>query len=190
MVGFRGVRLAKVATHNDIAYASDAAIALPWAGKMNMTPKEAKQDLYYDDMQYVAYNDLKGYDVELRVAQVDFNTLETLGAGTFDAITNTFNETMSVSGGEYRLGFIVDNPDHLPFYIVFRSFMIASIKPDSFVSSRETITPNEMIITGAIGDVLTVGLSYKSTMKLLPDKSNLAGCNAFISAAEVFPGYC
>ncbi|GHU80223.1 hypothetical protein AGMMS49992_33050 [Clostridia bacterium] len=187
MVGFKRVNLAPVVTNTTDAYVTEAAMSLPWAGKMSLTPKETSQDIYYDDDLYLTIKELRGYEVELRMAQIEFEVLQTLGLGTFDEDTNTFNENMQVVGGEYALRFVADTPDRLPFYYNFRSFKITEITPDSFATKTDSLTPNELIIKGSISSVLATGLSYKSIMKLLPNSSNLNACNAFLTDAETYP---
>jgi hypothetical protein len=187
MVGFKSIYLAKVTTHTAAAYATAAAKPLPYAGKMSLTKKETTQDLYYDDGLYISLKDLKGYDAELRVAQLSFDMMSALGLGEFDEDTNSFMENMSISGGEYSLRFIADTADHLPYYVNFLSFMVTSITPDNYGSMTESLTPNEWIITGSISNVQTTGLTYKRVMKLLDDKSNAEECLAFLTGADTYP---
>jgi hypothetical protein len=187
MVGFKSIYLAPVTTHTAAAYETGAAVHMPCAGKMNMTKKETTQDLYYDDALYISAKDLKGYDVELRVAQLSFEMMEELGLGTYDTSRNLFKENMALNGKEYSLRFVANTADNHPYYINFRSFQVTSVTPDNYGTMTESLTPNEWIIGGTISAPQTAGLNYKDVMKLLDDGSNQADCLAFLTSAETYP---
>jgi hypothetical protein len=187
IVGFKGIHIAPVTTHTATEYETEAAYELPYAGSMTMTDKLTEQDLYYDDAVYYSMKDMRGRDAEIRMAQVSFEWLETLGLGTYDATTGTFHANMNVTGKEYSLRFIADTVAHNPFYFKFRSFQVTGLKLGDFTTLSNTATANDWIMTGTVTECRTVGLTYMDMMQLADDKSNLAACTAFISGAETFP---
>jgi len=164
-----------------------ATISIPYAGGMDLTADETEQKLYYDDGLYASISDFKGYDAEIKVAEMDFQTLEDLGLGTYDSTANTFQENMTLPGTEYSLRFIADTVDRIPRYVNFRSFKIKSIRNDSYQTLGDNIAVSEVIIKGTIGPMQPPSLSYKAIMGLLDDKSNQAACDTFLTGAETYP---
>ena len=52
IIGFKGVALAPVTENSITAYKTEAAMSVQFAGSMTRTPKETKQDIFYDDNLY------------------------------------------------------------------------------------------------------------------------------------------
>jgi len=186
-IGLRGIYLAKVTQDDGLGYTTDAAIALPWAGKLTFMPKENKHILYYDDALYATFQDYKGSDIEIRLAEIDFEALEAFGAGTYDPLTQSFEAKMGFTSAAYGLRFISDTVSKLPNYYKFRNFHITGIREDCWTTKGDNITANEIIISGFVSKPVYPGVEYKAIMRLLEDGTNQAACDTFLSGAEVLP---
>ena len=163
--GFKGIALAPVTENTLTSYKTSAAESLPYAGSMSRTSKESSTDLYYDDDLYAQIKNVMGEDVELHMAEADFNA----------------------AGKEYALRFVVDTVSGLPFYFNYRLFQLTGIKFDNFTTKQDSVTVCEVIITGVFKRPNMAGLAPWAVMQLKDDKSNQAKCTAFITAAETKP---
>ena len=70
LIGFKGVALAPVITNSITEYETGEALAVQFAGSMTRTPKETKQDIFYDDNLYAQIQDVTGDDVVVRFAEI------------------------------------------------------------------------------------------------------------------------
>lgn len=187
IIGFKGVALAPVTTDTVAAYVSDVGVAMPYAGQMSRTTKESKTDVYYDDDLYAQLRNVTGEDVELRMAEVPFDMLETLGLGTYDETTETLEANFSITGKYFALRCVADTVSGLPFYFNYRMFEITGVKFDNFASKKDSASVVEVIISGVFKKPQLATLKPWAVMQLKEDGSNAAACTAFLTAAETKP---
>lgn len=185
--GFRGLALAPVTTNTLAAYVTGAGEALPCAGSMSRTVKEASTNLYYDDDLYAQVRSVMGEDVEIRVAEVPLARMAALGLGVYDAETQTLEANFGVSGKEYALRFVVDTVSGLPYYFNYRLFEMTGVRFDNFASKKDSASVCEVIIKGVLKRPCLASLAPWAVMQLADDKSNQAACTAFLTAAETKP---
>ena len=186
IIGFKGVTLAPITADTVLAYTTGAAVALQFAGNMSRTPKENTQDFYYDDDLYAQIRNNVGEDVELRVAEVPLAQLETLGLGSFDEDSQTFEADFSISGKYFSTRFVLDTIDGLPFYALYRVFQVTNVRFDNFQTKNNSPAVCEVIITGVFKRPQLAGLKPWMMMQLKEDKSNQDECNALLSLAEPY----
>lgn len=186
--GFKGLALAPITTNTLTSYVTGTGTALPYAGSMTRTSKESTTDLYYDDDLYAQIKDVKGEDVELRMAEVPLDKMASLGLGTYDEDTETLEADFNVAGKEYAMRFVVDTVSGLPYYFNYRVFALTGIRFDNFTTKQDNVTVCEVIITGVLKRPALPGLMPWAVMQLKDDKSNLDACTAFLTAAESKPG--
>ena len=186
-IGFKGIALAEVTENTMIAYKTGAAVPLEYAGKMDRTAKEAKQDLYYDDELYMQIKDITGEDVEIRVAEVPLAQMAAFGLGEFDPTTQTLEGGFSIPNKEYALRCVIDTVSKLPFYFNYRLFEMNGIRFDNFATKGDSITVCEVIITGVFKQPKMASLKPYAVMQLKEDNSNEAACVAFLAGAEEKP---
>lgn len=187
LTGFSQLALAPVTENTLTSYKTGVGAALPNAGGMTRTAKESTTDLYYDDDLYAQIKDVKGEDVEIRLAEIDVNRLVELGLGTYDEATGVFEGEFNIAGKEFALRFAADTADGLPSYFNYRVFQLSGIKYDSHTTKKDSVTACEVIMTGVLKRPQLPGLAPWAMMQLKEDKSNLAACTAFLTAAETKP---
>lgn len=187
ITGLRGIALAPITENTAESYKASAAnIALPHVKSMTRTTKETSQDLYYDDMLYMSVKSVLGEEVEMRFAEVDMQTLETLGLGSYDASTNTFEGDFNVTGKQYALCCIADTASNLPFYMRWRVFELSSVTFDSFNTKGDSLAVSEIIIKGTFTKpLLSSAKPYK--WKLAQSADELTACETWMKAAETLP---
>jgi hypothetical protein len=189
MVGFKSIYLATVTKDDATGYVDEDPVALPYAGKMTMTPKETQQDLYYDDALQLSLRDLKGYDTEINLGSVDLETLEELGLGIYDSVTGTLDEQMIPTPKTRSLRFIADTTDKLPFAVKYRNFTITSIRETGFTTRGDSIAVNEVVIYGTISQPMYTGAAYRTKLQMLEGDPhpNQAAFDALVTDAETLP---
>ena len=173
ILGLRGIVLGKV-TKNDITgYESEAAdINLPYAGAMNRTSKEKKQDIYYDDTLYAQVNEILGEEVEIRLGEVDTETLKTLGLGDYDEATEIFEGGFTPPPAQYSLRFITDTVGRLPYYFNYRVFDLTGWRFDNFATKGDSIKVCEVIVTGTFKQPSMAGVRPYAIMRASAEGDN------------------
>jgi len=188
IIGLRGIALAKVTENEITGYSSAAAtINLPYAGAMNRTAKEKKQDIYYDDTLYAQINEVTGEDVEIRLGEVDPATLAELGLGSYDDTTGIFEGSFTPAQETYSLRMITDTLGKLPTYWNYRVFDLTGWKYDNFSTKGDSINVCEVIITGVFKEPAMPTVKPYAYMRLDEDEDNKAACEAFLANGETFP---
>ena len=182
--GFRGLALAPVTTNTLTAYASSAAVELPYAGSLSRTQKTSSTDLYYDDDLYAQVRSVAGEDAEIRVAEVPLSRMAELGLGTYDADTETLEADFGVTGKEYALRFVVDTVAGLPYYFNYRVFELTGIRFDNFATRKDSATVCEVVLSGVLKRPQLASLAPWAGMQLKDDKSNAAACQSWLTAGE------
>lgn len=187
ITGLKGVTLAPITTNTAESYVAGAAsLSLPYVKSMTRTVKETSQDLYYDDTLYLSSKNILGEEVEMRFAEVDLQMLETLGLGTYDSATNSFEGNFNVQGKQYALCCVADTVSKLPFYMRWRVFELSSITYDSFNTRGDSLTVAEVIIKGTFTQPLMSSVKpYK--WRLAQDANELTACETWMKAAETLP---
>jgi hypothetical protein len=187
IIGFKGLALAPVTEDSIIAYESQAAEPLPYAGTMSRTPKESTQDLYYDDDLYAQIKDISGDDVEIRLAEMSLSDIAKYGLGTYDTLTRTLEADFNAKGEVYALRCICDTVDHLPYYFNYRVFEISNIRFDNFQTKGSSLSVCEVIVSGVFKRPKLPGLTPFAITCEAEDGANRDACLAFISQGEAFP---
>ena len=187
VTSLKNLVLSEVTTNTSAAYVSAAGTALPYAGSLNRTPKENKTDLYYDDDLYAQLHDVKGEDVEIRVAEVPLSRLASLGLGTYDATNNTLEADFAPESKEYSLRFETNTVSGLSYYWNYRLFQMTGIRFDNFATRKDSVTVCEVIITGVLKRPELATLMPLALMQLADDKTNQTACTTFLTAAETKP---
>ncbi len=187
IIGFKGVALAPVTTDTIASYVTGAGTAIQYAGQMSRTVKESKTDIFYDDDLYAQLRNVSGEDVELRMAEVPFAMLETLGLGTYDAETETLEANFNITGKVFALRCVTDTVSGLPFYFNYRVFELTGIKFDNFATKKDSASVCEVILSGVFKKPQLATLKPWAVMQLKEDLSNQAACTAFLMAAETKP---
>ena len=121
------------------------------------------------------------------MAEVPLAQLQTMGLGTYDETTESFEGNFSISGKTFALRFVTDTVSGLPFYFNYRVFELNGIKFDNFASKSGNATVCEVIITGVFKKPQLATLAPWAVMQLKEDKTNAAACTAFLTAAETKP---
>lgn len=187
IIGLRGIAFSKVNQDDITGYKSEAAIALPWVGQLSKTPQSNTQKINYDDQLYATLKTNNGVDFELRLAEMDMETLELLGAGVYDAETGTFKHARDPQYGVWSIRGITDTVSGLPFYFNYRAADLTDVRYDNFATKGDNATVCEVIITGTFRLPVYAAAEDLIRMQLLEDKSNQAACDALITAAETLP---
>ncbi len=187
ITGFRGIALAPVTTDTLTSYVTEPGAALQYAGKMSHSVKESKKDLYYDDVFYGQIRDVSGEDVEIRVAEVPMSQLQTLGLGTYDETTNSFEGNFAITGKSFALRWVADTLSGLPFYFNYRVFELTAIRFDAFTTKTDSGAVCEVILLGVFKKPQLTTITPWAMMQLAEDKSNAAACDAFLTAVETKP---
>ena len=188
ITGLKGVVLAPITENTATSYKTgEANVALPYVKSMTRTVKETSQDLYYDDALYMSVKSILGEEVEMRFAEVDMQTLETLGLGKYDSSNNTFEGNFNVTGKQYALCCIADTASNLPFYMRWRVFDLSSISFDSFNTRADSISVSEVIVKGTFSaPLLASAKPYKWRSATSAD--DISACETWLKAAETLPG--
>jgi hypothetical protein len=184
---FKGLALARVLADSILAYQTEAAFAIPYAGSMSRTAKERTGELYYDDELYAQINETLGEEVEIRVAEVSLELLEDLGLGVYDPATNRLEADFAVAPGTYSLRCVTDTLDNVPFFFNWRVFDLTSIRFDNFATKNNSVTVCEVIIKGVCKKPKLPTVKPWAIMQLKDDASNQSACEAFMANAESFP---
>jgi len=187
IIGFKGVALAPVTKNDILGYASDVAEALPFAGSLNITPKETTQDIFADDDLYAQVKDVTGEDIELRLIELTLEDAEKLGLGKLNATTNTLEYDYNPEGLTFALRCVCNTVDNAPFYFKRRVFDITGVRFDNFATKGSSITVCEAIITGVTKRPKYAGINMGAIIGLLDDETNQTAMDEFLSAAETFP---
>jgi len=187
IIGLRGIALAPVTENTVLAYKAGEAKALPFAGAMNRTAKEKKQDIYYDDSLYAQVNEVLGEDVEIRLGEVSLELLAELGLGEFDEIKQVFEGDFSPKPSTYSLRCIEDTVDKAPYYFNWRVFELGGIRFDNFATKGDSVKVCEVIVTGTFKQPAMAGVKPYAIMRASAEGDNQADCDAFMSEGETFP---
>ena len=187
IIGFKGVALAPITENTITSYKTEAAVGIPFAGSMSRTAKETTQDMYYDDALYAQIRSSMGDDVEIRFAEMEPETLEKLGYGTYDAEKHTLSSNYNVALGEYSLRCKTERVDGLHEGFNWRVFELTGIRLDNFTTKGNSITACEVIMTGVFKSPMLS--SVEDFVRWFPadDGSNKAELDAWLSAAETLP---
>ena len=187
IIGFKGVALAPITTNTITSYVTGAAEGIPFAGSMSRTPKENTQDLYYDDSLYAQIRSNMGDDVEIRFAEMDPETLEKLGYGTYDADTHTLESRFNIVGGEYSLRCKTLRIDGLHEGFNWRVFELTGIRLDNFTTKGDGTTVCEVIVTGVFKSPMMSSVGDFVRWFPTEDGSNMSELDTWLTAAETLP---
>ena len=188
IIGFKGVALAPVLQDTITAYETGEAVGIQYAGSMSRTPKEVSQELYYDDDLYAQLREVSGDDVEVRFAEIPLATLAQLGLGTFDEETGTLEADFNVTGRTYAFRCVTNTVDGLPMYFNWRVFDLTGLRFDSFTTRSGSPNVCEVIMSGVFRRPELASAKPYVIRQPKEDGSDLAGCDAWIKAAETLPG--
>ena len=187
IIGFKGVALAPVIENSITAYKTGEAMSVQFAGSMTRTPKETKQDIFYDDDLYTQVQDVTGDDVEVRFAEIPLKTLAELGLGTFDETTNQLEADFNIAGQRFAFRCVANTVDGLPMYFNWRAFDLTGIRFDNFATKGASITVCEVIMTGVFKRPQLASAKPYAIRQPKEDGSDLAACDAWLAAAETLP---
>ena len=187
IIGFKGITLAPVTKNDVLGYATDAAEALPYAGNMTLSPIEQSQDFNYDDELYAQYRNTSGYNVEIHIAEATLERLAELGLGVYDSTKNGLKYDFTPKLETYSLGYIANTVSDLPDYFLERVFDLLGIRLGDMQTKGDSVTANEVIITGVLRRPSMPGLWPRDRRQLKEDSSNLTECQALIAGNETFP---
>ncbi len=187
IIGLRGIAFSKVTKDDITSYQSEAAVALPWVGQLSKTPQSNTQKINYDDQLYATLKTNNGVDFELRLAEIDMQTLQMLGVGAYDVTTGTFKHARDPQYGTWSIRGITDTVSGLPFYFNYRSADVTDVRYDNFQTKGDNATVCEAIITGTFRLPVYAAAEDLVRMQLLEDKSNQAACDALVTDAETLP---
>lgn len=188
IIGFKGVALAPVTENSITAYATGEAMSIQFAGSMTRTAKESQQEFYYDDDLYMQVRHVTGDDVEVRFAEIPLATLAQLGLGTFDEETGTLEADFNVTGRTYAFRCVTNTVDGLPMYFNWRVFDLTGIRFDNFAAKGANLSVCEVIMSGVFRRPELASAKPYVIRQPKDDGSDLAGCDAWIKAAETLPG--
>lgn len=191
-IGFKNVSLLKVVTDDSTGYATASeAIRLPYAGSMTLTPDEAKQKIFADNKLYISVNDHRGDDIELHLKEVSYESMQALGIGQYNADTGIFNYRMKIPQQQYSMRYECATADGYSIATKYRSVTINSIRETGPTTLGDSITENEVILTGAIGEPNYSGAWYRADIDLEFDDdgeiTNQEAFDAFMNASETLP---
>lgn len=187
IIGFKGVALAPVTENSITAYKTEAAVSVQFAGSMTRTPKETKQDIFYDDDLYTQVQDVTGDDVEVRFAEIPLETLAELGLGTYDETTGQLEADFNIAGQTYAFRCVANTVDALPMYFNWRVFDLTGIRFDNFATKGSSITVCEVIMTGVFKRPQLASAKPYAIRQPKEDGSDLAACDSWLAAAETLP---
>ena len=187
IIGFKGVALAPVTENSITAYKTEAAMSVQFAGSMTRTPKETKQDIFYDDNLYTQIQDVTGDDVEVRFAEIPLEKLAELGLGTYDEATGQLDADFNIAGQTYAFRCVADTMDALPMYFNWRVFDLTGIRFDNFATKGSSITVCEVIMTGVFKRPQLASAKPYAIRQPKDDGSDMAQCDAWLAAAETLP---
>ena len=187
IIGFKGVALAPVTENSITAYKTGAAMSVQFAGSMTRTPKETKQDIFYDDDLYTQVQDVTGDDVEVRFAEIPLETLAELGLGTYDESTGQLEADFNIAGQTYAFRCVANTVDALPMYFNWRVFDLTGIRFDNFATKGSSITVCEVIMTGVFKRPQLASAKPYAIRQPKEDGSDLAACDSWLAAAETLP---
>lgn len=187
IIGFKGVALAPVTENSITAYKTEAAIPIQFAGSMTRTPKETKQDIFYDDSLYTQIQDVTGDDVEVRFAEIPLDKLAELGLGTYDEATGQLEADFNIAGQTFAFRCVANTIDGLPMYFNWRAFDLTGIRFDNFATKGASITVCEVIMTGVFKRPQLASAKPYAIRQPKDDGSDLAECDTWLAAAETLP---
>ena len=184
--GFKGIVLAPITTDSIIAYVSGAAAALPYAGALNLTPKESKQDIYYDDALYAQLRDVSGYDAEIRIGEIALAKAAELGLGNHDTVNDVMEADFSITNKSFAIRFVLATVGGNPRYVMYRVFDLQGIRYDNYQTKKDSPTVCEVILTGVVKKPELASLKPMVIMELNDTGSNQAACDSFLTSDEPY----
>ena len=187
IIGFKGVALAPVMENSITAYKTEAAMSVQFAGSMTRTPKETKQDIFYDDDLYTQVQDVTGDDVEVRFAEIPLEKLADLGLGTYDESTGQLEADFNIAGQTYAFRCVANTIDGLPMYFNWRVFDLTGIRFDNFATKGSSIAVCEVIMTGVFKRPQLASAKPYAIRQPKEDGSDMAACDTWLAAAETLP---
>ena len=187
IIGFKGVALAPVMENSITAYKTEAAMSVQFAGSMTRTPKETKQDIFYDDDLYTQVQDVTGDDVEVRFAEIPLEKLADLGLGTYDESTGQLEADFNIAGQTYAFRCVANTIDGLPMYFNWRVFDLTGIRFDNFATKGSSIAVCEVIMTGVFKRPQLASAKPCAIRQPKEDGSDMAACDTWLAAAETLP---
>lgn len=189
VLGFKSIYLAPITTNTAASYVTGAGVALPYAGALNRTAKEVKQDIEYDGTLYAQYREVLGEEVELRIGDATPAILASLGLGTVDAASGKFEGDFSPTTKYFALRFIEDTVGKVPNYLCYRVFEVTGVRKDNVKSKpvSGSVAVSEVIITGALKKPELTTLKPWAMLQLAADGSNQTACDELLTAAETVP---
>ncbi len=188
LAGLKGIVLAKVTTNTPTEYvAAVGDIDLPYAGKLNRTPVEKKQPVYYDDDLYKQINSYEGDEVEIRLAEVAMEHLQKLKLGVYNEETGVFEGEFAPAADDYSLRCITNTVDDAPYYWKWRLFELIGIRFDNFATKGDGLAVCEVILTGVFKRPKMAAAKPYAIMPLKDDGSNAAACEEFRTGEEILP---
>ncbi len=185
LTGLRGLALAPVTENTMTAYKSTAAKPLPSAGALNRTPKEKKQDIYYDDELYAQINKSLGEDAEIRLGEMTLAKLAELGLGTFDQESGVFEGRFTPKQGTYSLRGCSETIGGEVLCFNWRAFDLTGIRFDNFTTMGESAKVAEVIITGVFKKPAMPSVHEYAFM--LGTEENKSDYEKFLNDGETFP---
>lgn len=188
IIGFKGVALAPLTENTITSYKAGAAQAIQFAGSMTRTPKETKQEIYYDDDLYALAKQVSGDDVEVRFAEIPLEKLGELGLGTFDKEKNQLDADFDVAGQSFSFRCVTDTVDKLPMYFNWRVFDLTGIRFDNFTTKGANLQVCEVIMTGVFKRPMLASAKPYAIRQPKDDGSDLEACDAWLAAEETLPG--
>lgn len=188
IIGFKNITLLPVTKNTAMAYAADGTpISIPYAGSMSRTVIETTQELYYDDDLYARVRDVKGEEVEIRVAEVELPLLGALGLGKWDEAAHTLEADYATGGKEYALRCMTTGiHKELPYYFKWRLFTLDGIKFDNFNTKGSKIQVCEVIIAGTLGRPLFAALQPYTITAVKDDTTNAQEALRVLTEPEVY----
>ena len=187
IIGFTAVALAPVTENSITVYAAGEANSIQFAGSMTRTPKETKQDIFYDDSLYTQIQDVTGDDVEVRFAEIPLDKLAELGLGTYDEATGQLEADFNIAGQTFAFRCVANTIDGLPMYFNWRAFDLTGIRFDNFATKGASITVCEVIMTGVFKRPQLASAKPNAIRQPKDDGSDLEACDAWLAAAETLP---
>ncbi len=185
LTGVRGLAFAPVTENTVLAYKSTAAKVLPHLGSISRTPKEKRQDIYYDGMLYGQHYSYLGDEVEIRLGEMTLEKMAEFGLGTYNPETKLFEGGFAPKPGLYSVRFVGETIDGEPYYFKWLVFELNSIRFDNFVSMGENAKVNEVILKGVLKAPLMPGVPVHAIMQGADD--NAAACAAFMANGDTYP---
>lgn len=184
--GFKGIVLAPITTDSIIAYVTGTVTTVPYAGSLNLTAKESKQDIYYDDALYAQLRDVSGYDAEIRIGEITLAKAAELGLGTHNVAANVMEADFSITNKSFALRFALATVGGKPRYVMYRVFDLQGIRYDNYQTKKDSPTVCEVILTGVVKKPELASLKPMVIMELADDDSNQAACDSFLTSDEPY----